>query len=409
MKQDKWTKQLRNQLANHEVAAPDDLWDGIEAALVQQPKPRPSRFVLWRRWSAAAAVAAVLLGGGFWLWHDGSRSVTTKPASADVSLASTAEPSSVVSESAPERPSTTAPVPSNQAVAKKKKQRPLIAQTDVSEEQEEVSGVQPVVKQTSSASDKENTQGAQSSHVVKPDRKTAMQTQRHQVEERLAKIRKKGPSIGLYAMNGMGGQTHLSPVRMDAAMVKQFAGVYEKSNMSKAQLDEPVYLQGYEDRQYHHRPLCYGLTLGYPLTDWLSFSVGLVYTKLTSDFTSVMRAQRVEQQQVLHYVGVSYAFNYRLWNYKNLRTYVSTGVQADFNVSTHFETEGVSQHLDNDRTQWSLRGSLGVQYNLLPQIGIYVEPGLSYYPDNGSHIQNYFKDKPLDVSLQFGIRLNVTR
>ena len=71
MKQDKWTQQLHDKLAEHEMAAPDDLWADIEAALEQVPVSplhrEKSRFVALRRWTAAAAVAALLLGGGY-LW-----------------------------------------------------------------------------------------------------------------------------------------------------------------------------------------------------------------------------------------------------------------------------------------------------------------------------------------------------
>ena len=73
MKQDNWTKQLHDKLAEHEMAAPEGLWADIEAALAQQPAeaphPRPSRFVTLRRWAAAAAVAALTLGGGYWWWN----------------------------------------------------------------------------------------------------------------------------------------------------------------------------------------------------------------------------------------------------------------------------------------------------------------------------------------------------
>ena len=36
MKQEEWTKQLRDKLADHEESAPADLWAGIEARLQQE-------------------------------------------------------------------------------------------------------------------------------------------------------------------------------------------------------------------------------------------------------------------------------------------------------------------------------------------------------------------------------------
>ena len=80
MKQDEWTQQLYDKLAQHEIAAPDDLWAEIEAALQQQQtaashsqtsktkKSSRSRFVALRRWAVAAAFAAMALGGGVLWW-----------------------------------------------------------------------------------------------------------------------------------------------------------------------------------------------------------------------------------------------------------------------------------------------------------------------------------------------------
>ena len=44
---------------------------------------------------------------------------------------------------------------------------------------------------------------------------------------------------------------------------------------------------------------------------------------------------------------------------------------------------------------------------VIPQLGVYVEPGVRYYIDNGSRIENYYKDKPVSFSLQLGLRLNI--
>ena len=57
--------------------------------------------------------------------------------------------------------------------------------------------------------------------------------------------------------------------------------------------------------------------------------------------------------------------------------------------------------------QWSANASLGIQFDVIPQLGIYAEPGAKYYFDNGSHIDNVFKDKKLNFNLQFGLRWNI--
>ena len=63
--------------------------------------------------------------------------------------------------------------------------------------------------------------------------------------------------------------------------------------------------------------------------------------------------------------------------------------------------------MDRDDVQWSVNAAAGAQYDVIPQLGVYVEPGVKYYIDNGSAIENYFKDKPVSFSLQVGLRLNI--
>ena len=65
--------------------------------------------------------------------------------------------------------------------------------------------------------------------------------------------------------------------------------------------------------------------------------------------------------------------------------------------------------MEKDRPQWSVDGALGIEYNPIPQLGLYAEPGLRYYIDNGSKVQNFFKDQPTSWTLQLGIRLNLAR
>lgn len=210
-------------------------------------------------------------------------------------------------------------------------------------------------------------------------------------------------------MNGINSQHSSNGVLMADALARKFNDTYANSYGATTRTPEPIYLTGFEERQHHHRPISYGLTLSYPLTKRLSLTSGVIYTKLASDFTQIMRSQKVEQEQTLHYVGIPIGLNYQLWALKGFRAYASAGTLAYWNVATHLVTEGVTQELPKDRMQWGINGSIGAQYDIVPLLGLYVEPGLSYYPDNGSRLQNFFKDKPWNMSLQVGLRINFGR
>ena len=406
MKQDKWTQQLHDKLAEHETAAPEGLWADIEAALQQQPQPRPSRFVALRRWVVAASLATLMLGGGYLLWNGHDERMAEN---AQEVMASDVEPTSPVlqdtlSEKEEHAVNTVTPVRSHQLALISHAQvveQKTYSESDQAEQQDRAQ--QDVIAEETIASkqqDTDKTQGV-SHHAVSNGATRQLPSQPS------ARKEKASPTIGLYAMNAMGAQNDRNGVIMAPSMAQQFNDAYENSQVAAGRSYRDFTLSGYEEHQHHYQPVTFGLTLSYPLTSRLSLTTGVVYTKLRSDFTQVMRSQQVQQEQTLHYVGVPLVLNYQLWQYKGLQTYLSAGGKADWNVATHLETEGVNQPLPKDRIQWSLNGSLGVQYDVIPQLGLYAEPGLSWYPDNGSRLQNYFKDKPLTFSLQLGLRLNI--
>ena len=84
------------------------------------------------------------------------------------------------------------------------------------------------------------------------------------------------------------------------------------------------------------------------------------------------------------------------------------GAEADYNVKNDTDEDGTKkENTKRDRVQFSGKASLGAQYDISPSVGLYIEPGAKYYFDNGSDIENTFKDKKLNFNLQFGLRFNL--
>ena len=82
------------------------------------------------------------------------------------------------------------------------------------------------------------------------------------------------------------------------------------------------------------------------------------------------------------------------------------GAQADFNIKASTTVNGQKTNAEKDNIQLSVNGTLGVEYDFLPQAGLYIEPGIRYNIDNGSKVKTYFKKHDLDFNLQLGIRVN---
>ncbi len=158
----------------------------------------------------------------------------------------------------------------------------------------------------------------------------------------------------------------------------------------------------------HHAPVSVGLQVAFGIAPRLSLSTGMVYTRTSSDFYPYAPGSSYNVHQVLHYVGIPVGLNYEFWQSGGFHAYVMAGAEADYNVKNDTEEEGVKkENAKRDRVQFSGKASLGAQYDITPKVGLYIEPGAKYYFDNGSHVENTFKDKKLNFNLQFGLRFNL--
>ena len=419
-REDQWTQRLRNHLADIEAPVPDDLWEKIEARLpkeVASPTPKKeARIVpLWARWAAAA----VIVGGLVILWNVksgiwnensllSSKSETTKKTSAEKTPALMKSKKSEESESS-ESIEQSVKVPTLLAEEmpmeseKKVEETPLVP---ISSEEKPNEPILPV-----SSEEKSNESIQPISSEKKPnDSEKSPENVIRELNQKIAayKQRRNGSAtINLYASNGFGNQSYRNGVLMSQELLSNYDYYRNPDSHGTRVGNSPVYLANHEERQNFYQPISFGLSVNIPISSKFSVSTGVVYTRLSSDFTSIANSLVYERQQKLHYVGIPLTVQYNVWQWYGLNVYATAGGQADFNVKAYMTTEGTETKLEKDNLQWSVNAALGVQYNFIPQLGIYVEPGIKHYFNNGSHIQNYFKHRPTNFNLQIGLRLNM--
>jgi hypothetical protein len=118
------------------------------------------------------------------------------------------------------------------------------------------------------------------------------------------------------------------------------------------------------------------------------------------------------RKRTLHYIGIPLDVRYDIWSGGALSLYLSAGGQFEKSVSgTEIQTlsSGTGENLTRkrslaDRPQWSARGSAGLQWDFTRAAGIYLEPGVNYYFDNGSALETLYKARPLNFGLRVGLR-----
>ena len=179
-----------------------------------------------------------------------------------------------------------------------------------------------------------------------------------------------------------------------------------------------VYNQPEVETKYSHKlPVKFGVSFRYGFNDRIGIESGLTYTLLNSTFTTAAGTANgnTTGKQTLHYIGIPLNVTYNIIGTRLFNVYASAGGAMEKAVGGHFETTG---HVGGQRSetnrialkpkelQWSLNASAGAQVNVLNQLGLFVEPGISYRIPSGSHVRSIYTDKKLDFSIGFGIRFN---
>lgn len=466
-----WTDRLRDRMADYEMPVGDELWANIEQSLAQDEvfadknihsNNGVARSVVMRRFSIAASIAALLAGGAYVYFHPwnevaenevaaifdkGPKTFIDKrqtPVPKDSQAAISDNNQKSISDNGQnaiyDNGQTAVSANGQYAMSKDGLQtlsgggqtrNNILAQSN----SVEVVGSESALSldldtQSSARSVNENSETVPSSRSSRKvnslitsegDVMSSTQNGRRTVlaqssmDEELGRKDKRlrgGMKLQLYGENGFIGKTSggNSPVLM-SSMPSSDPVFYDKNTQITSFFDERYMAMIptsdlYEETK-HHQPISVGMQVGFHLLPKLKLSTGLVYTKVSSDFISGVSDTRTVSTQDLHYIGIPLNLSYSVWEYKGLHTYVTAGGEGAVNIKNHVETDGEVKESKRDKMQWSTNASVGIQYDFIPQLGVYVEPGMKYYFDNGSQIENIFKDKKLNFNIQFGLRFNV--
>lgn len=427
MKQNDWTSKLHERLDGHKVTVPDGLWDKIAERLddnsATAPAPlinnrnRPKTIRLVALAMSAAASVAVVVMVALRMNDDTINNVASKYNRPAASLHNPAA-SSVFN--APQRlmARITSTTHASEPMAQTPQAAVLLAEAA------------PLSEDTTYRSVCE-TPDNDLQTITAPDESNATPDESHST----SRMRKGGnanrtynkPSATSYAMTRQTKHTqqsarwnigvHAEGITTDSRntqrpmlMATRESDVLASGNPNKVQSvlsNAPLQLADYSQTKHHYHPMSFGLSVGYNLTHRLTLTTGMVYTYASSDFTSSAAGDDIVETQRLHYIGIPLNVKYKVWGNSAVQTYATAGGQADINVSAKIQTGDITKDTDKDHIQFSIGGAVGVQYNVIPHLGLYAEPGVRYYIDNKSSVETIFKEKKLNFNLQLGVRVEL--
>lgn len=450
-----WTDRLRDRMADYEMPAGDELWANIEQSLAQDEvfankndhsNHGVARSIVMRRFSIAASIAAILAGSAYVYFHPWNevaekevaaifdkgpktfidKRKTTVPKDSQAAISDNSQKS--ISDNGQNAMSkdglqtlSGGGQNRNNILAQSNSVELVSSESALSLDLDTQSSARSVNEKSEAVPSSRSSRKVNSLITSEGDVMSSAQNGRRTVlaqssmDEELGRKDKHhrcGLKLQLYGENGFIGKTSggNSPVLMSS--MPSSDPVYYDKNIKIANFFDERYMAMiptsdlYEETK-HHQPISVGMQVGFHLLPKLKLSTGLVYTKVSSDFISGVYDTRTVSTQDLHYIGIPLNLSYSVWEYKGLHTYVTAGGEGAVNIKNHTETDGEVKESKRDKMQWSTNASVGIQYDFIPQLGVYVEPGMKYYFDNGSQIENIFKDKKLNFNIQFGLRFNV--
>lgn len=458
MKQD-WTDTLKQKMAGYEERPSDELW----AALSEKAGLQESRRKVIPVWFWGLSAAAALMAGIFVVTKVNDKSVNALGGiTEDVAVSESvdAEVSEPIDAAVPEpvertlaedlaevksaeamsladvavgRKQEAAKVGIKQMVKAGKAKSALIAEAvpvesrvgaGVVEDSAESADTSVLENQDVDAVPVESSVSAVAENVtsVNAEEQAAMSWDEYLKETPSEKARARrsgGFSAGIVAGGAVGGNTSGSkPTAMVMGANPLAAGVTKTDWIDKdSKASAIVYNQPEVQEEYSHKiPVKVGLTARYNITGRLGVETGLTYSILSSSVktgNSETGKNWSTGSQTLHYLGIPLNISFNILNSRYVNIYVTGGGMMEKSISGSIKTD---EYVDGkfDRTlttnispkglQWSVNAAAGIQANILPQLGFFVEPGVSHHFKNSSRVRSIYTDKPTDFSLGFGLR-----
>ena len=444
-----WKEDIHDRLGNFETDAPDGLWEAIHQRMAQteraQAEKRQTPFVLQPalRRTACAAAACLALVAGYQYFADGGKETASGVKVAQGRVADISTNRYVAKNAVAPAATVYAQTQNSPAVlqpnGRVEQTADAIAQPTQNGESAQISTPQHLNTSTSqhpntSTSQHHNTSTSQPLNPSTPQHLNPSTSQHPNPSTSQplnpstsllaytpadnSRGRHEGTSarwtLSTSATTGMGA----SSVTNSTATYVEAVGPDDVIWADNPQLGIGIFNQGKSVKtEYKHRlPVRVGLNVAYRLTDRLSVESGVSYTRLSSDMKDGTKDNYSSGSQKLDYIGVPLNVKYRAFGYRRLSVYASAGLLTEKCVSGKTTHEYVisgekKKHEAEDVAakpwQLSVNAALGAQFDVLRNVGVYVEPGVSYYFDDRSPLSTIYKEKPLNFNLNLGVRYTI--
>ncbi|MDR1055876.1 MAG: porin family protein [Prevotellaceae bacterium] len=163
----------------------------------------------------------------------------------------------------------------------------------------------------------------------------------------------------------------------------------------------------YYDDVNHNFPLSFGLSVRKNINQRFAVETGVSYTYLRSVFL----LGSIKKTQDLHYVGIPLLGIFTIKNFSRFSVYLSAGAMVEKNIAGRLTINSLIADTKKNKftisqLQWSINAHVGLNYQFYKGLSFYIEPGWTYYFDNGNGVDNFHTKYPSSFNFQAGFRFS---
>lgn len=395
MKENEFDIYVRDLMAGAEESVSPDVWKGVEAGLDKAAVRRRVPVWVWRGIAGVAAAAAVA-AGVFFLVPE--QNLSNQPTIQTVAQATDDEP--LPADSLPEEDI----VPVEKQASRLQGRYAYVLETPVVEMPDE-----PV---TATATTETETQQRQGGSIIAPARSDDHFSADDEALRKLAFEEHKTHRRGHYSVGIAGNLQSNTRPQSPASTIRRSAGMYAETLPSQPGIfgEHPEFSFGL--------PFSAGVSFRYDFSPRWGIGTGIVYTNLTRSFMAhymqpdmkPVYDREVTNQQ--HYLGIPLDVYFNIVNTGFWNVHVRMGGMAEKLIDNHFLIQhsagDIHLHEKVDPLQFSTGVGVGLEFKFTPYLGIYLDPTLRYYFDNGQP-RSLRTIQPLRFGIEAGLRFTLGR
>lgn len=381
-----WTENMKQKLEGHRKTPPTGLWESISSEMGLQNEPVPQTVAIKRwPWAVVAVVLALVVFFVTYLFDQ------SEPLPRVAQVIHTTETPHTSLE-----PTTSM----TEEVCAKKQRRALVAEPiqEMTEEPTREESIVEIPQQEIVAEQprQEIAEESPQQTIMVTSHPTHSETDYHATAHYHAKQTVTSGaegkwSIGLNASGGLLASSDQS--RTDRIYNR---GEYaDFINTNDATINEQYSYTKTNVVAKHRPPIRIGLSVQYQLNEKMALLSGINYTFLYSEFYEQLY-NSISYTQKLSYLGIPLGISWQLWKMGHFSLYVSGQAMLE-------------KCLNDKPWQWSLGASLGAEYGITRQLGLYLEPSLGYFFNDGTQLEHYYKEHPFAPSIEFGLRVYLNK